>query len=99
MDTVARWMWVLSLSAEELENQVRWEDLPEDEQRDWHRKAVTIIDAAAPIWEQRTRASRNRMVWDEAVAAVQELVDEDGMIDQHRLIKLRNPYAEPRVRA
>lgn len=93
MDTVARWMWVLSLSAEELEKQVRWEDLTEKERIDWHRKAVIVIDAAEPVWAERVRKSRDRGIWDHAIREVQKLVDEDGMIDQHRLIKLRNPYA------
>ncbi|QIG57788.1 hypothetical protein SEA_PAULODIABOLI_53 [Microbacterium phage PauloDiaboli] len=93
MGTVARWMWVLSLNEDQLEQQLRWEDLTDQERSEWRRKAVTIVDAAEPIWAERVRKVRDRGVWDHAVRAIQELVDEDGMIDQHRLIKLRNPYA------
>lgn len=93
MDTVARWMWVLSLDENQLEEQIRWDDVPGDEKREWHRKAVVIIDAAAPVWEKRVRQSRNRMVWDEAVAAVQEQINANVPITAETVLVIENPYA------
>lgn len=93
MGTVARWMWVLSLDENQLEDGERWEDVPDREKSDWHRKAVTIIDAAAPVWEKRVRQARNRMVWDEAVAAVQEQINANVPITAETVLVIENPYA------
>ena len=56
----------------------------------------TIAAALMPL-VKRAQAEARAEGWEAAAHRVIAMVDSDGMIDQHRVVFMTNPYAEPGV--